>query len=156
MSKAESELSILVRREVEARVIGPLVAAFAKEFGRERSLDILTRVIQSHAFEHGVSLAKRMGGNGVADYARGLDAWKAENALEYDILELSETRFSFNVTRCRYVDMYKQMGMADLGVTLSCNRDFKLIEGFNPRMKLVRTKTIMEGHDHCDFRITLE
>jgi len=27
------------------------------------------------------------------------------------------------------------------------------VEGFNPRMKLVRTKTIMEGNDHCDFRI---
>jgi hypothetical protein len=27
--------------------------------------------------------------------------------------------------------------------------------GFNPQLKLVRTKTIMEGADHCDFRYYL-
>jgi hypothetical protein len=70
-------------------------------------------------------------------------------------LELNDTRHFFNIARCRYADMYRELGMTDLGVVLSCGRDFKLVEGFNPRMRLIRTKTIMEGHDHCDFRITL-
>ena len=38
---------------------------------------------------------------------------------------------------------------------LSCNRDFALIEGFNPTVKLERTQTIMEGATHCDFRYSL-
>jgi hypothetical protein len=31
-----------------------------------------------------------------------------------------------------------------------------MVEGFNPKIKLERTQTIMEGADHCDFRYTLE
>jgi hypothetical protein len=31
-----------------------------------------------------------------------------------------------------------------------------MVEGFNPKIKLERTQTIMEGSDHCDFRYTLE
>jgi hypothetical protein len=42
--------------------------------------------------------------------------------------------------------------MADLGASLSCCRDFALIEGVNPAVTLTRTQTIMEGASHCDFR----
>jgi hypothetical protein len=46
--------------------------------------------------------------------------------------------------------------MKDLGAILSCGRDGALGDGFNPRMRLVRTQTIMEGAGHCDFRYTME
>ena len=73
-----------------------------------------------------------------------------------EVLEHSDNKYFFNMKRCRYADMYEELDMTDLGAVLSCGRDFELVEGFNPRMKLIRTKTIMEGHGHCDFRITLE
>ena len=41
---------------------------------------------------------------------------------------------------------------ADLGAVLSCNRDYSLIEGFNPEIELVRTQTIMQGAPCCTFR----
>jgi hypothetical protein len=44
--------------------------------------------------------------------------------------------------------------MEDLGFALSCARDFAMVEGFNPEIKLERTQTLMEGADHCDFRFT--
>jgi hypothetical protein len=42
--------------------------------------------------------------------------------------------------------------MARLGPMLSCARDFALIEGFNPQIRLTRTQTLMEGAPFCDFR----
>ena len=33
-----------------------------------------------------------------------------------------------------------------------CNRDFAMVEGFNRRVGLTRSQTIMEGAAHCDFR----
>jgi len=63
-----------------------------------------------------------------------------------------EEQFHFNVTRCRYAELYKALGVPELGATLSCNRDFALIEGFNEDVALTRTQTIMEGASHCDFR----
>ncbi|MDB2520582.1 L-2-amino-thiazoline-4-carboxylic acid hydrolase, partial [Planktomarina temperata] len=47
---------------------------------------------------------------------------------------------------------YESLGIKELGATLSCNRDYALIEGFNPDATLVREKTIMSGGDCCTFR----
>jgi hypothetical protein len=48
--------------------------------------------------------------------------------------------------------MYRALGLADLGRSLSCQRDYALAKGFNPAIQLERTQTIMEGASHCDFR----
>ena len=44
------------------------------------------------------------------------------------------------------------MGLGDIGDILSCNRDGAFCEGYDPRIKLTRTQTIMGGASHCDFR----
>jgi predicted ArsR family transcriptional regulator len=156
MGEDLSQITILTRREIEARIAGPLIRAFIEDLGRDRAIAVVNKTIKSLAQESGDQLAKQMGGNSMADFARGLSAWAAGDAYDMEVLELSGTRYFFNIKRCRYAEMYRELGMADLGVVLSCARDFELVQGFNARMKLVRTKTIMEGHDHCDFRITLE
>jgi hypothetical protein len=48
--------------------------------------------------------------------------------------------------------MYRALDLADLGSSLSCQRDFALSEGFNPEIQLTRTQTLMEGAACCDFR----
>ncbi len=48
--------------------------------------------------------------------------------------------------------MYRALGLEDLGFSLSCCRDFAVIEGFNPELTLDRTQTLMEGAPCCDFR----
>ncbi len=68
------------------------------------------------------------------------------------MLEQTDDRLSFNVTRCRYAEMYRALGLDELGGSLSCCRDFALVEGFNPEIELERTQTLMEGATHCDFR----
>ena len=60
------------------------------------------------------------------------------------------------MTRCRYAEMYRALGMVELGATLSCDRDGSLIAGFNPNVRFTRTQTIMAGADHCDFRFEIE
>jgi len=151
-----SRIDVLTRREIEALISGPLIRAFIREVGREKALAVVGKVIESLAFENGVQLAKQMGNNSLTAFAEGLSAWGTGGAYEMEQLELSETRYEFNINRCQYAEMYKELGMADLGVILSCSRDFELVAGFNPRMKLTRTKTIMKGCDHCDFRIAME
>jgi len=150
-----SKVSILVRREIEARIAGPLINAFKQKFGPEETMDVIKPLIEELAKESGEQAARAIGGNCIADFAKAMNAWSAGDAYEQDVLQLTETQFDFNVTRCRYAEMYKELGLADLGFVLSCARDFAMVEGFNPKMKLHRTKTIMEGHDCCDFRIKL-
>ncbi|NTV32798.1 MAG: L-2-amino-thiazoline-4-carboxylic acid hydrolase, partial [Deltaproteobacteria bacterium] len=134
---------------------GPLIKAFIEEIGEDKALALVRSVIGKLARQSGMDLAKALGGNTMADLARGLTAWAKGDAYEMEGITLSATEYVYNITRCRYAEMYKAIGMADLGVILSCGRDFELISGFNPKMKLTRTKTIMEGCDCCDFRIKL-
>ena len=96
-----------------------------------------------------------MGEQTLEAFARSLDRWRENGALEIEVLEQTPEKLSFNVTRCRYAEMYRALGLADLGASLSCQRDYALVQGFNPDIHLDRTQTIMEGAPHCDFRFRL-
>ena len=70
--------------------------------------------------------------------------------------ERGDKVFAFDVIRCRYAEMYREMGLAEIGPLLSCQRDGSFCEGYDPRIKLTRTQTIMQGASHCDFRYESE
>ena len=150
-----NEIGVLTRREIEARIVGPLLDALGREFGRDRVVEIAREVIVRVAREQGAQLAEAMGGNSMSHFADSMAAWKKGNAIEIDVLEQNEQHYHFNVTRCRFAEMYRALGLEELGATLSCNRDGALIEGFNPRVALTRTQTILQGASHCDFRFDL-
>ena len=150
-----SQVSILARREIEARILMPVLNAFIKEYGKEQTVKLVDPVIQELARDGGVQLAKALGGNTIGHFAKGLSLWTREDALRLDVKEQTETKFAFNVTRCRYAEMYKELGVQDYGALLSCGRDAALIVGFNPRIKFTRTQTIMSGAPYCDFRYEL-
>jgi hypothetical protein len=148
-------LPLLDQRELEARIVGPLIRAFAAEIGEERALVIVREVISGLARQSGAELAQILGEQTLDAFAQSLGRWRENGALEMEILEQSPRQLSFNVTRCRYAEMYRALGMAHLGSSLSCQRDFALAEGFNSAIQLTRTQTIMGGASFCDFRFQL-
>ena len=154
MSEDINSVSILVRREIEALIAAPLIKAFIEELGREKALEVVGRVIKSLALESGRLMAALAGGNTMEHLSQAVPLFSMGGALEFEVLETGEAGVSLNVTRCRYAEMYKEHGLEDFGYLLSCGRDYALIEGFNPGIKFTRTRTIMQGGDHCDFRFT--
>jgi hypothetical protein len=147
-----NEIGVLKRREIEARIIGPFVDALSAQFDREQVLEILRTTIINIARQQGAERAAAMGDNSLSAFAQSAGDWRKGNALEIDVLEQNDERYSFNVTRCRYAEMYRSLGLAELGAVLSCNRDYSLVEGFNPEIELVREQTIMQGAPCCTFR----
>ncbi len=71
-----------------------------------------------------------------------------------EVLAETDRQFDFNIQRCGYAEMYKKMGLGEIGHLLSCQRDGALCEGYDPKIKMTRTQTIMEGASHCDFRFS--
>ncbi len=145
-------IGVLKRREIEARILKPILEAFAQEIGWERTLAILETIIGEIAKQQGQELAEAMGGCSLQYFAASLENWQKDDAMHIEILAQNEEQFHFNVLRCRYAEMYRALGMEKLGSLLSCKRDQALIEGFNPSIKLTRNHTIMEGAPYCDFR----
>jgi hypothetical protein len=150
------QIGMLIQREIEARIAGPLIKAFMAEIGSGRALEIAQEVITALARESGKELRELTGGGSLEDFAKGMARWSKDDSVTSDLLEFTSEKISLNTTRCRYAEMYRELGMPELGFALSCARDFAMVEGFNPEIKLRRTQTIMEGADHCDFRFTLE
>jgi hypothetical protein len=148
-------IPLLQQREIEAGVIGPLFQAFAAEVGDKRAREIVARVVKELARQAGCAAAAAFGANGMPELARAVDRWRVGGSLELDVIRQDDTAFEFNVTRCRFAEMYRRLGLADLGVVLSCGRDGAMIEGFNPAVRFERTQTIMQGAGHCDFRYRL-
>lgn len=158
-----SETTILERRKIEAEFAGHLFKTLSAELGAARARELLGKAIIEMAHAAGRAMAAATPGNEkgdhpptLEDYAKILPLWTRDDALAIQWVEQSPTTLAFNVTRCRYAESYKAMGLGDLGDVLSCNRDGEFCHGYNPEMKFTRTQTIMKGASHCDFRYTLE
>lgn len=153
MDTINARIGVLTRREVEARLLAPLVEALGERFGREEVVATVRETIIRLAQEQGAQLASSLGDDSAA-FQSSLEHWTRDGALELDVLAHTPTQLDFNVTRCRYAELYSALGIPELGAVLSCNRDFALVEGFNPQATLTRTQTIMQGAPHCNFRYT--
>lgn len=152
MDIQKQNIPLLQQREIEAGIAGPIVRAFAEEIGWDRAVVVLRKVITELARQSGAELARSLGEQTLEAFAGSLGRWSENGALEIEMLEQTPDRLSFNVVRCRYAEMYRALGLAELGSSLSCQRDFALVEGFSPDIALERTQTLMEGAAFCDFR----
>jgi hypothetical protein len=145
---------LLDRRRIEAQFAKGIFDVLAEEVGRTRAVEILTKAVVRLAEVAGATFAEgRSGGrNDLSAYADILPVWQEGGALEVELSVNEPDRLEFDVTRCRYAEMYRELGIPELGAVLSCNRDGAFCTGFNPAIELTRTKTIMEGAECCDFR----
>lgn len=153
-----TDLPILTQRRIEAAFAKGVYDEMKAELGEDQAKRILSNAIIKLAKSTAAEMAKQAPqGQSSLDSFRAIQPrWTAEDALRTETIKSTDTEFHFNVTKCRYSEMYRAMGLADLGAILSCNRDGAFCEGFDPNLKLTRTQTLMGGAGHCDFRYTYE
>lgn len=158
MTDTHATPSLLVQRRIEARLIQAMLPPLQQELGRERAVALVRETVATLAQRFGREMAQASGADrpGLPELARVIPLWEQDGALEIEYLEQSALRLAFNVKRCRYAEMYRELGMAELGEVLSCSRDGEMCKGFNDRIRLTRTQTIMQGAEHCDFRYELD
>ncbi len=151
-------MGILQRRSIEAEFAKGVFEEFAREIGEDRARKILARAVEKMAVAAAQGFARQADAekSPIENLAAIMPLWTKDDALSIEVLRQDAENFDFNVTRCRYAETYKAMGIGHLGAALSCNRDGKFCEGFDPRLKLTRTQTIMGGASHCDFRYRVE
>ncbi len=154
--RRKKELCRIEKRAIEAAAIAPVIEALAGEIGKEKAVAILQEVNQNEAFLRGESIRKERGSTTIADLAADVATWGIGGTFEMEVLEQSASTYHFNITRCPYYEKYREMGLLEYGVALSCCRDEPFARGFHPQLKLERSQTIMEGARYCDFRYTLE
>lgn len=76
--------------------------------------------------------------------------------LEVELIRASKTEVVTRVTECEWARYYQERHPR-VGYLLACSLDNAVYRSLNPRLRLQRTWTLMEGGPACDFRVyTLE
>jgi len=147
--------TLLERRRIEAEFANAVFEELVPELGENRALALLGSVARKLAQDMGHRLAEKDGETSLTSFANVLPLWQEGGALEIEYKEQSNDTLAFDVTRCRYAEMYQEIGAEKLGAALSCNRDGALCEGYDSRITMDREETIMAGQPRCTFRFRL-
>lgn len=124
-----------------------------KELGKEKMINLVKRKTTQEWLKFGQNSAKELGKNDLNSYVtqfRSIENYK--NRLLKEVVEDTEKAFELKVTKCIWADTFLMAKAGDIGFAYVCFGDYAWAEGFNPKIKLVRDKTLMQGHDYCNHR----
>jgi hypothetical protein len=150
------QMGILERRRIEAEIIKPIYEILKRDFGSERAQAVIAEAVRGAAVETGKQFAaEEPNGTCVASFIALQVLWEKDDALDIEVLREDAGHYDYDVKRCSYAETYHAMGLGEIGHLLSCARDSHFIAGYDPRIHLTRTTTIMQGGGRCDFRYRL-
>ena len=148
-----SPITLLQQRGVEAEVFIPLVRKLEKELGQVKAHELAKETIYEMAREQGKQFSQLIQKTDLNGFRTIKDTWSAAGSdLDIEVIMDNDESFHFNVTGCRFAQLFRSLGATDLGAIFSCGRDFALSQGYSEDIELSRTQTIMEGASFCDFR----
>ena len=149
------ESPIFAQRRIEANILKQVYETLIESHGKEVATKTIADSVRKASIAQAAEMAEGVE-TSMTTFQDIYEMWTRGGALEYEVLKHTETEFDFDVTRCRYAEMYREMGLGDIGHLLSCQRDGTFCEGYDPRIKMKRDQTIMQGADRCTFRYTVE
>jgi len=132
----------------------PTMKSLQRQLGKVKCLDMLKAAITEVQTENGLEWAKRVKNNDFASYIRYLKEPDRQwvHTCTHNIVRETERSIAVKYTWCMWADVFRDAGAADLGYAAFCHGDFALCMAFNPKIRLYRSKTLMQGDDHCDHR----
>jgi hypothetical protein len=134
------------------RSLIPTLKALGGVIGEEKLVAMLQEAVNENA-------RKRMAANKIP--TRDMATWSAglrnappifQHALVYEIVEDTPQAFEMRVKQCLWAKTFRASDAAAIGYACICHPDFGVAAGFHPKFKLIRTKTLMQGHDCCNHR----
>ncbi|MDX5362420.1 MAG: L-2-amino-thiazoline-4-carboxylic acid hydrolase [Alphaproteobacteria bacterium] len=152
-----SELTNLDRRRIQGEIVKPIYEELLAEVGPDKAREILSRAITRSAVAEARKAAEAAeGGTSMEAFTENFNRTYrnrgSEAGIEVDVLSEGPDHLDFNVTRCRFVEMYRDLGLGDIADVLSCNRDGVFAQAYDPDIDLDRAQTIAQGAPCCTFR----
>jgi hypothetical protein len=107
------------------------------------------------------------------DYYSSIATYKPENTLQnfikpfftdeafktiltIEVIDNQEDFVKWRITECLNAKVFRELNAADIGYATLCHGDEAWARAYNPKIKFVRTKTLMEGDDCCDHCYIME
>ncbi len=126
-----------------------IMQRFAEYLGREKLIEMIMRAVDESAERSEPDDTEHTFTRYVAS---GKSAF--ENMMTWEIIEESDRVYEIEVTECLWAKTFQERDAADVGYATICYSDFSDAEAYHSKLKLERTKTIMQGHGCCNHRWT--
>ena len=130
-----------------------LAKALKEEMGDEKAIEFIKQHTAQKMAAYGKSQAEKTEDNSLHQYTeqfRNIDNYK--NTLTMEIVEDSDQAFELKVSECMWASTFRDADAGDIGFAMVCHGDYAWAEGYNPKIKLVRDKTLMQGAPYCNHR----
>ena len=157
LPEAVDQKEALSREQIAPAVL--LYRALSETHDQQEALDI----VRETAIAGGVSFLKKTIGiidrNSLATKSEDeVNAWVEETAVKFfnaDITfdTVSSERVAFTVSRCRFPELCKQVGVPELAPVF-CASDEAFFGGAQPGVTLTRPETLARGGSCCPFDLT--
>lgn len=79
-----------------------------------------------------------------------------QHALDAEIVEQSPEAFEYRVKTCLWAKAFRDMDAADIGYAIVCYPDYPVAKSLNPKLRLIRSRTLMQGDDSCSLRYVMD
>jgi hypothetical protein len=125
---------MLERRRIEAAILKHVYDTLKQSHGDDVARSTLADAVRRSSIEQAAELAAKVDGKtSMQTFIDRQAQWRAGDALTVEVKEQTDTSYVYNVTRCRYAEMYREMGLGEIGHLLSCQRDATFCEGYDKR-----------------------
>ena len=135
-------------------VLVPLLRHLRSELGEEKANDLVYPALRDYMKKWVAEFASNESNDPIENFSKTSEMLEEtfEGDVEYDVLKDDDDSLELNVTRCRYAQIFHQLGEPELGAILVCEADDHIADLSAPAVKLSRANTIMKGGTHCPFR----
>lgn len=137
---------------IQYREFIELTKAMEKSMGNDQTIEFLKNYTKDKMLAYGKNHAKRSPDNSFRTYVKTFDPVRYQDTLTMEIVENTDTAYEIKVTECMWASTFLAAKAGEIGWASVCFGDYAWAEGFNPKIKLIRDKTLMQGHDICNHR----
>lgn len=132
----------------------PIVRNLEREWDKDEYIEVLKKAAEAAGKQSGQFMAKRFPKVSLAAYTevmRNPDPFW-QHALTAEIVEDREKSFEIRVTECLWAKTFREAQAGEIGYATICFQDYAMSQGFSPKLRMIRDKTLMQGHDYCNHR----
>jgi hypothetical protein len=136
-----------------------MMKSLGDEIGKDNLVEMMKRIIDNEINKEALKEAKDFQ---VKDFASFRAGERKEpdrfwgHVQTYTIVEDTDKAIESRVTECLFAKTLRDADAAAIGYAYFCYGDFAMARAYNPKLRLIRTKTLMQGDDCCNHRYVWE
>ena len=151
--KRSMELSSRDTTRMEYGDLIRFIRTLRSKVGDDQTVELLNADSAAYGQAVGEAQAKRALDTTFRTFTAQFRPPNYADTLTHEVVEDTAHAFSLRVTECVWAAVFRAAGLGGaIGHAAVCHMDYSWPTAFNPKFSMERTRTLMQGHDHCNHR----